>query len=116
MLMTENSKRLIVQHHSVGAGLIGRPFACASANARAVLGDLAENLSGNGAAPWLIYRSATGLGCVMGVDTMTDLATVKSHTENFLAQKTGEPATISFIEFTHGEIARLSAFLLFRYL
>ena len=109
MLMTENSKRLIVQHHSVGAGLIGRPFACASANARAVLGDLAEELSGNGAAPWLIYRSATGLGCVMGVDTMTDLAPVKSRTENILAQKTGEPATISFIEFTHGETARLNA-------
>ena len=109
MLMTENSKRLIIQHHSVGAGLIGRPFACASANARAVLGDLAEDLSSSGAAPWLIYRTATGLGCVMGVDAMTDPADVKLHTEDFFAKKIKEPVTVSFIEFAPGEIARLNA-------
>ncbi|MHB8117056.1 MAG: ATPase, T2SS/T4P/T4SS family [Acidithiobacillus ferrivorans] len=109
MLMAENSKRLVVKHHSVGAGLTGRPFACASANARSVLGDLAEGLAGDGAAPWLIYRSAAGIGCVMGVDTMTDLDLVKSRTENFFAQNVGEQVNVSVIEFSPGEIARLKA-------
>ena len=109
MLMAENSKRLVVKHHSVGAGLTGRPFACASANARAVLGDLAEGLACNGAAPWLVYRSATGIGCVMGVDTMTDPDAVKMRTEKFFAQQVGEQVNVSVIEFAPGEIARLKA-------
>jgi hypothetical protein len=109
MLMTENSKRLLVNYHSFGAGLIGKPFACASATARAVLGDMAEELAGHGAAPWLIYRTATGVGCVMGVDATTDLATVKSCTEQFFEQKFGVTATVSAIEFAHGEIERLNA-------
>lgn len=109
MLMTENSKRLVVKHHSVGAGLTGRPFACASANARTVLGDLAESLACNGAAPWLIYRSATGIGCVMGVDTMIDSDAVKLQAEKFFAQHVGELVCVSIIEFTSGEIARLKA-------